>query len=292
MTGPPHSIASTDFEGWLGDSIGSKHVMRSLRTLAEGRGHVLIVGEPGTGRDLAARALHDLGPRSESNFVRCLATEGLPEPGGLATAGTVFLDDVGSLPQADHGRLLEWLEEVTVGPRVVISAGPELAERSRSGIFSEAAYHFLAAVTVHLPPLREHPDDIPRLARRLLRTFAGRFGAPAEGFTEEAESGLRRHRWPGNFRELERRVLGAVLVTQSRVITVDDIWPRPSTPPGGRLKESLADLERSLVEQALREERGNVSRAARALGVSRPSLHNLLRKHQIDPAQYREPDQE
>jgi two-component system NtrC family response regulator len=276
-----------DFESWLGVSAQARRARELLESIARLEAPVLVLGEHGSGKDLAASALHRLGSRSEGAFVRALGADGLSTPADLPSRGLVFLDDLTSFTPADLDRLPEWLDAMAGRARVVASAPEDLPSRVQAGRFPERTYHAFATLSVVLPPLRDRSEDILVLARSLLRSTTGRLGTSVEGFTPDAEAALVSYRWPGNFRELEKRVLGGVLVADGRFVRAEDLslWPREGR--AGKLRENLARVERDLVEEALRSHGGNISRAANELAVSRPTMHALVRKHGLEPRRYR-----
>jgi two-component system NtrC family response regulator len=276
-----------DFESWLGVSAQARRARELLESIARLEAPVLVLGEHGAGKDLAASALHRLGSQSEGAFARVLGPDGLSKPEDLPSRGLVFLDDLTTFTPVDLAHLPEWLDGMAGRARVVASAPEDLASRARAGRFPERTYHALATLSVVLPPLRDRAEDILVLARSLLRSTAGRLGVPVEAFTPEAETALVSYRWPGNFRELEKRVLGGVLVADGRSVRAEDLnlWPREGRM--GKLRENLARVERDLVEDALRSHGGNISRAASELAVSRPTMHALVRKHGLEPRRYR-----
>ncbi len=277
----------TRFSSWLGVSPQARRVERLLITLAQGNDPVLVLGENGTGRDIAARALHELGPTAGHPFTSLACAERLPSHDRLPPAGTVFLDEVVGLDRMDQERLPEWIEGIGERHRVIVSAPEDLPDRVRRGEFPEPSYHFLGALTVVLPPLRERPADTLFLARQMISSIGARFRARARGLTPEAERALARSPWPGNFRELEKRILGAVLLADTDLLTPEDLWLSRSPVPGGALRASLDRVERELVERALKAHRGNVSRASSDLAVSRQTMHALVKKHEIDLRAYR-----
>jgi two-component system NtrC family response regulator len=276
---------------------------------------VLIEGETGTGKELLARALHEDGPRAGMPFVpvNCGA---LPaeladaelfghERGAFTGAaarrlgrvaeaggGTLFLDEIGELPPALQPKLLRLLQEgevqrigndrpVAVDVRVVAATNRDLRELTAAGAFRADCYYRLSGFTIHVPPLRERGDDIGLLAERMVRRFAGALGRPASGLRADARGLLLRYPWPGNVRELENVTREVVLYSDATWITAEEVRaaldarraPVAAAPP---------DLD-----QLLRRYGGNVTRAAHALGVSRPTLYKRLRDRGLDCGAYR-----
>jgi two-component system NtrC family response regulator len=278
--------SAVDLEGWLGRSPVATRVARMIRALAPSRETVLVTGEPGSGADLAARALHSLG-QGAGRFVRVRGRNGLPAPESIAPGSTVLLEDLGDLEPGDRARIPEWGESLRPDRRLVVSALTGTGARAERERLPEATREYLSAVTVDIPPLRERPEDIVEVARSLVACIAPAIDARARGLSEGAAARLLAHRWPGNLRELEKRVLAAVLVAESDLVEEGDLWLEAAEPGSGPLRASLAEVERTLVDRALQDAKGNISRAARHLEVSRPTLHALVRKHGIDPATYR-----
>ena len=290
--------------------------MRTLmQRAAEGGLPVLIEGESGTGKELVARSLHYNGPRSEGPFV-AVNCAGLPptlieaelfgyERGAFTGAykrhigaferahgGTIFLDEVGDMEPALQGRLLRVLQTreiervggtgaIEVDFELVSATNKNLERAMRSGGFREDLYYRIAAFPIRVPPLRDRSDDIPTLAAHFLDIAAERAGKRFEGFSQDALTTLMQHDWPGNVRELENAVGRAVLLETSD-------WVRPSSLGIGGRRGSVADaidagavvplaeVERRTVLRTLELFDDNISRTARALGVSRSTLHRKL----------------
>lgn len=279
-------VSATDFESWLGTSPLARRFARTLEGLASAQAPVLIVGEPGTGREIAARALHELSPSPDTFFMQIDCTAGLPDFANLPDRATVFFDEVTSLDPRASSRLAEWL--VDTGGRRVIASAP-FDPSSVSGGDGAPAYDYAGMLTVVLPPLRAHPEDIPALAERLLAILGGSTSRELH-LSPDACTALVAHRWTSNFRELEKRLLGAALLADGDVLRASDFWPEPEETDIGDLRQGLADRERTMIVRALGASRGNVSEAARRLGVSRQSLHARLGKHGIEPDDYRDAD--
>ena len=227
-----------------------------------------------------------------------------------AAGGTLFLDEIGDLPQPVQIKLLRFLQEkqiqrvggrkqIDVDTRVLAATHVDLAKAIGQGVFREDLYFRLAVVTCKLPPLRERGPDVLLLARDFLRRFAAQDGREALSFDAAVERAIATHPWPGNVRELQNRVQRAVIMADDRKIRCKDleIGPMPSednpthsegttvdVSQAGCLKEARETLEREMVSQALDRSNGNVSAAAKDLGVSRPTIYELMNKLGISKA--------
>jgi DNA-binding NtrC family response regulator len=309
-----------------GSTAAVVEVRRRIERAAPTTATVLLTGESGTGKEIVARALWRRSPRHDGPFVKtnCAA---IPEPlfeselfghergaftGArerkpgrfeLADKGTLFLDEVGEMPLAVQPKLLRALQEqsffrvggvetVQVDVRVLAATNRPLDADVRSGRFREDLYYRLNVVPIHLPPLRERPEDIPRLAEFFMRRAARRHQKSVEGFDPAALAALRSHPWPGNLRELENAVEQAVLFADGPSVCARDLPvggspAEPSAlerPPGlrERIREATRLLERKAIEQALQATHGNVTRAARALGLSRRGLQLKMKELGIE----------
>ncbi len=280
-----YAIDPLDFSTWLGDSTVARRVQALLTSLAPLSTPVMLLGEPGTGRDLAAQALAALSGDASPMMVE--GRSATLERRSPDATRPLYVDGVHELSAADQTRLAEWMQRGEIG-RLIVSAFTDVGHLAARGRLDRGLFHELATATIVLPPLRERPDDVGTIADRLVSTYARRFRDGTAELSPEARVALIRHRWPGNLRELERRLLGAVLTSRSDLIQEEDLWPSERPTSSGSLKANISELERTLVEQALIDSNGNVSQAARELDVSRPTLHALLRKHGIDPKPYRE----
>jgi two-component system NtrC family response regulator len=279
---------------------------------------VLIEAESGTGKELLARAIHGRSRRRDRAFVpiNCGAiSETLLEVelfghekgaytgahvqrrGKLEVAdrGTLFLDEVGEMSMALQVKLLRFLQEreierigardaIKIDVRVVAATNKDLRSEIAGGRFREDLYFRLSVVPLTLPPLREREEDIILLANTFLRRSATQDRRKIQ-FSQEALLALRAYSWPGNIRELENAVQRAVIMAQGKFVEPADLGfevPADAGKPPRRLKEARTELERQLLVEALTRTAGNISRAAKELGVSRPALHDLLDKHGID----------
>jgi two-component system NtrC family response regulator len=300
--------------GILGNSAVMQKVLRDIERLARTDITILITGESGTGKELVADALHRLGARRAKPFVaiNCAAIpEGLLEAelfghekgaftGAIkqtigkiesANGGTLFLDEVGDIPLATQVKLLRFLEErviervggrqsIRIDTRVLSATNQDLARLIAEGRFREDLFYRINEITIALPPLRERGGDGLLLANFFLRKFAKEFGRSFRGFSNEAANALRQHPWRGNVRELEGRVKRAAIMAESAVVTAGDLdLAQPEAPRSLDLREARARAERETIELALAEAAGNISKAAGLLGVSRPTLYDLLAEH-------------
>jgi two-component system, NtrC family, response regulator len=281
--------------------------------------NVCILGESGTGKELLARALHELSPRAARRFVaiNCAAIpENLleselfgHEKGAftgavrqvigkieLADRGTLFLDEIGDMPMPLQGKLLRFLqerrlervggrEEIAVDVRIVCATHRDMEDLTRNNGFRQDLYFRLKEIELHVPALRERAGDTALLAHHFLHALSAQYGRNLRGFTSEALAAIGAYEWPGNVRELENRMKRAVIMADSDVINVADLdLPLRSGGNGGgaaTLREARERAERQALTQALANSDGNVSAAAKALGISRPTLYALMRQYGV-----------
>ncbi len=303
------------FEEMLGTSPQMQEVFATINRVANTDASVLIVGESGTGKELVARAIHRQSARGEAPFV-AINCGAIPEnlleselfghekgaftgahtqrPGRLelAQGGTLFLDEIGDLPQALQVKLLRFLQEhqlervggrtpITVDTRILAATNVDLQQAMADGRFREDLYYRLGVVVIALPPLRERGEDVLVLAQALLQRYADESNRKITGFSRQAVRTLQSYSWPGNVRELENRIKRAVIMAQGpRIMPVDlDLASPYAKYQGQSLREAREAVEKELIQRALARHQGNMTRTAAELGVSRPTLHELVSKH-------------
>jgi DNA-binding NtrC family response regulator len=311
-----------------GNSLALAEVKHVIERVAPTPATVLITGESGTGKEIVARSLHRASARKSGPFIKinCAAIpEGLIEselfgyekgaftgavgrkPGRfeLADGGTLFLDEIGEMPLAAQPKLLRAIQEgrfyrvggtetMHVDVRLVAATNRDLREAVRTGRFREDLFYRLHVVPIHLPPLRERPEDIPILARLFLERFAAKLRRPVTSIDPMAMDMLRAHAWPGNIRELENAIERATLLCDGPILLARDLpaevqppAPRSAsatepTPLRERIRAATQRIERDAILEALRMTEGNVTRAARKLGLSRRGLQLKMKELDID----------
>lgn len=305
---------ATPLPGLIARDDGMLRLCRMVEKVAPTDATVLILGESGTGKELIARALHDLSPRGQQRFIaiNCAA---IPEqlleselfghekgaftgaikttPGKIESAdgGTLFLDEVGDMPLPLQSKLLRFLQgrviervggraEIAVDVRVVCATNRDLRTLIASQVFREDLFYRISEVPMTLPPLRERGGDAGLLANVLLQRLGAEQGFPKRGFTPAALAAIQAYAWPGNVRELENRIKTAVIMSDGPVISVADLGLGDVTGEALllNLKAVRARADRQAVTQALAIADGNISKTAALLGVSRPTLYDLMER--------------
>jgi two-component system NtrC family response regulator len=313
------SIRFTDI---LGSTPKMREIFGVIQRVAKTDATVLCEGESGTGKELVARAVHQHSPRKSGPFVaiNCgaipetlLESELFGHERGsftgahaqrkgkieMATGGTLFLDEITEMSLPLQVKLLRFLQQreiervggrevIPIDVRVVAATNQSLDEALRAGRFREDLYYRLSVVTIHLPPLRERGEDVVLLANAFLRRNAQALKRKVR-FSPEALEAIVKYQWPGNIRELENKVHRAVIMASTRIISSADLDLNPSAVIDAlpTLREARDQSERRLIVNALVRSRGNISRAARVLDISRPTFHDMLVKHSIDAKEFR-----
>jgi two-component system nitrogen regulation response regulator NtrX len=308
----------------LGKSKSVQRLREDIRRAAPSNGRVIISGENGSGKELVARALHNLSNRSSNPFIEinCAA---IPselmeselfgyEKGAftgastsrkgkfeLADEGTLFLDEICDMSLPAQAKLLRVLQEgefrriggeklIQVDVRIIAATNKNVQEEVDKGVLREDLYYRLNVIPISVSPLRERKEDIPLLAQHFLRFFCMENGRAEKRITAEALDLLLLYSWPGNIRELKNLMERLVIMTEENVIPVSVV--RKALPISDKLdvreeavhqslRKRLQIFERMLIEEELERTKGNISQAARRLGIERPNLYRKLREHKI-----------
>ncbi len=315
------SARGDTFEDMLGTSPRMRSVFDFVRRVAATTAPVLILGENGTGKEMVARALHRRSRQSDGPFVpiNCQAipadlleselfgyekgafTGAYAQRRGLietAAGGTLFLDEIGDLPPPLQVKLLRFLQEKTfqrVGgrqelqsdARVIAATNLNLGESVSKGQFREDLYFRLAVLVLTMPPLRDRGNDITFVATEFLRRYSAQHGRTGLTFAPDALRALTLHDWPGNVRELQYRVQRGVIMAEGRRVTARDLELAEvlEPQPPRTLREARERVEAEVVERALRRHHGKIAPAAAELGISRPTMYELMEKLRINRPQ-------
>jgi DNA-binding NtrC family response regulator len=301
----------------IAESAAMRPVLDLVARVGPSEANVLVTGEHGTGKELVARILHAASPRAARAMVtvnvgglsegvfesemfgheRGAFTGARAERIGrfeLADGGTLFLDEIANVPLAQQAKLLRVIQTGEfervgssrtrrVSVRLVSATNADLRAEAAAGRFREDLLFRIDTVEIHLPPLRDRRDDLPLLAAFFLERHAQRYGRPLTGFAPEALAMLWAHPWPGNVRELDHAIERAVLLAPGGEVRAADLGLRPVD--GGGLAAldqlTLEEVERELIRRAMRRFDGNVSEAAKALGLSRSAFYRRLERHRL-----------
>ena len=301
--------------GLLTRDAGMQKICRTIEKVANSNATVLLLGESGTGKELLARGLHESSPRSGERFVaiNCAAIpENLLEselfgyekgaftgavkttPGKIESAngGTLMLDEIGDLPLPLQAKLLRFLQErvierlggrseLPVDVRIVCATHQDLKTHISNGSFREDLYYRLAEIVVQIPPLRERRGDPALMAHAFAHRFASEHKRGSMTLSEEAVRAIETHRWPGNVRELENCIKRAVIMADGSRITLEDIGL--DAEESGEvefidLRKARDEAERQAIVTALGRANGNLLRTSEILGISRPTLYDLMHR--------------
>ena len=304
-------------QGLITSSEPMLKVCRTVEKVAPANVTVLLLGESGTGKEVLARGVHELSPRTDKRFVaiNCAAIPDTLleselfgyEKGAFtgaakqtigrieyANEGTLFLDEIGDLPMPLQAKLLRFLQErvierlggrgeIPVDVRVVCATHRDLADMIREGSFREDLYYRLSEITVKIPPLRDRPGDAVLLAQAFLERYARELGRNLRGFTADALGAIEAHAWPGNVREMENLIKRATIMAEGASVSSADLGLESLEGPGlsFNLRQARESAERLAVSRAIAHVNGNMVKAAELLGVSRPTLYDLMSRFGI-----------
>jgi two-component system NtrC family response regulator len=308
---------ASPLDGIVAGSEKLLQVCRIIEKVAPTNATTLLLGESGTGKELMARAIHSLSPRARRPFVaiNCAASpETLLEselfgyekgaftgavkqtPGKIETAdgGTLFLDEIGDMPLALQAKLLRFLqervvervggrEEIPVDVRVVCATNQNLDAGIREARFRQDLFYRISEITIRIPPLREREGGRIVLARTLLEKAARQHGRRIGGFSPDAQNAIENYAWPGNVREMENKIKGAVIMAEGKQVTAADLGlaDTDASAPNFNLREVRREAETRAIRRALASSDDNVSQAAKLLGITRPTLYDLMQKYGI-----------
>jgi DNA-binding NtrC family response regulator len=298
----------------VAESPSMQNVLQVIARVGPSDANVLILGENGTGKGVVARALHAVSSRasrpmvivnsggvSEGVFeselfghVRGAFTDAKADRVGrfeLADQGTLFLDEIANVPLSQQAKLLRVIETGEferlgssrtrrVDVRIISATNAAIPEEVSGGRFRQDLLFRLNTIEIRLPPLRDRREDTPLLAQHFLRQHAQRYRKRLTGFESGAMQVLLEHPWPGNVRELDHAIERAVLMAQGPLVKPGDLGLRTNREGGGRLEDmSLEEVECFLIKKAMTRFDGNVSQAAKALGLSRSALYRRLQRY-------------
>ncbi|MBK8767757.1 MAG: PEP-CTERM-box response regulator transcription factor [Burkholderiaceae bacterium] len=307
------SVSTSPLSGLLTRDPGMLKICRQIERLAPTNATVLLLGESGTGKEVLARGLHQLSPRHDKRFVaiNCAA---IPDtlleaelfgyekgaftgaakttPGKIETAdaGTLFLDEIGDLPHPLQAKLLRFLqervierigsrEEIAVDVRVVCATHRNLRDLIRDGGFREDLFYRLSEMVVTIPPLRDRSGDASLLAHAFVTRFGAQNGREKLRLREDALDAIGQHRWPGNIRELENCIKRATIMADGAAITAEDLGlETPDEASSFNLRQVRDEAEKQAVLKVMARVDGNIAKAAELLGISRPTLYDLLNR--------------
>lgn len=310
----------TSIKGIVAASPQMMAICRTVEKVAPTDVTTLIIGETGTGKELLARALHDLSGRCDKPFaaINCAAIpENLLESelfgfekgaftgatqakkGKIETAngGTLFLDEIGDMPMPLQAKLLRFLQErvidrvgslqsVPVDVRVVCATHRNVQQLITDGHFREDLYYRVSEITLDIPPLRERRGDAIVIAQSLLKSLGKQMDRASLSFSEDAIAAIEHYAWPGNVREMINKIKRAVIMADGKRVTAEDLELEAGGVASGdtqlNLRQVREDAERTAICQALQTSNYNMTQAARLLGVTRPTLYNLTEKYRIE----------
>ena len=305
--------SNQEFDRLVGSAPAMRQLKGTIERVAPTQAHVLILGENGTGKELVARHIHrqsnrnqniflpvDLGALSDSLFeselfghVRGAFTDAREDKPGrfeLASGGTIFLDEIGNLPFPLQSKLLAVLQKqqtnrvgsarmIPVDFRLITATNCSLNEMIQSGTFRQDLYYRINTFEITIPPLRERKEDIPELAAYLLERLSKKYGKPGLKPSPRMMQQLKRHDWPGNIRELMHTLERAVIFSDNTTPDLRQVQLSSHYSPKAKENLDLEENEKRLIMKALQKNNGNITRAARDLGLKRNALYRRLNKY-------------
>ncbi len=313
------SVLKAELDKSYQEIIGKSKVMKDLlemvKKVAPTNANVLILGENGTGKELIARAIHRHSDRSNQIFVSCdlgaissslfeselfghnkgaytdakIDREGRFES---AKGGSLFLDEIGNLKQSQQTKILSALEKreiyrlgsnesIPIDVRLISATNTPINELNDESVFRKDLLYRINTVQIDLPPLRERREDIPLLINFFTKKYLKQYNKTAIKFSKEALKKLSKYHWPGNIRELKHLVARAIIMCNTDTIEADDIWLNIEQPQVNSDSLNIEVLEKNAIQKALTESQGNLTKAAKALGLGRTTLYRKMDKYDL-----------
>jgi transcriptional regulator with PAS, ATPase and Fis domain len=301
----------------IGQSASMKNIFSIVDKVAQTDANILILGENGTGKELIARAIHDRSLRRDDIFVgvdmgsiteslfeselfghkRGAFTDAKEDRAGrfeVADNGTLFLDEIGNLSMPLQSKLLTVLQkrEVTrigtnksipIDIRLICATNLHVHEMVMENTFRQDLLYRINTVEIFLPPLRERHDDIPILANHFLKSYGQKYRKEFKGLTSSAMDLLKRYGWPGNIRELQHAIERAIIMADSNELDARDFFFLSAKPASDKVTQAITlnlnDMEQTTIQRAIDKNGGNISKAAKELGLTRASLYRRLEKY-------------
>ena len=304
------------FKDILGKSTGIQKVFDIIDKVAQTDANVLILGENGTGKELVARAIHqkslrkdnvfigvDMGAITETLFESELFghkkgsfTDAKEDRSGrfeVANSGTLFLDEIGNLSLPLQSKLLTVLQNrqvtrigthkpIPIDIRLICATNMPIYEMVKNNEFRQDLLYRINTVEIHLPPLRDRQEDIPILADHFVKMYCQKYRKPLKSFAPTTIKQLQHYPWPGNIRELQHAIERAVIMSDNEVFTPEDFFFLSYNPAADDLNVNnlnLDEVEKTVIQKAISKYNGNISKAAKELGLTRASLYRRLEKH-------------
>lgn len=304
-----------EYEDFIGESLAMKRVKEMISRVGPTDADVLITGENGTGKEMAARQLHLHSPRAGRGFMKvdigslnenlfeselfghekgAFTDAGEQRPGRfeLASGGTLFMDEIGNLDPKLQSKILSVLqnreifrvgssEPIPVDIRLICATNRNLAHLVKEGSFREDLYYRINLFEIEIPPLRDRPDDIPPLVRFYLEKFKLKYHKGELRLSSTVLEKLKKYQWPGNIRELKNAMERAVILANSRALTAESIFPssRSLSQTGSSKSLDLVENEKRLILEVIQKNRGNMTNTARDLGLERTALYRRIKKY-------------
>ena len=317
-----YRVNESPLDGIVAASEAMLAVCRMIEKIAPTDVTTLLLGESGTGKELVARALHRLSPRADQKFVaiNCAAipenlleselfghekgafTGAIKQTHGkieIADGGTLFLDEIGDMPLALQAKMLRFLQErviervggrqeIAVDVRVVCATNQNPELMIKENLFREDLYYRVSEITINIPPFREREEGRLILARTLLQKYSKQLRRPLNGFSEDAVAAIESYAWPGNVRELENKIKGAVIMADGKLVTAADLGVSAGDGQSEtlNLREVRQNAESKAIRVALTRNFGNISKTADLLGITRPTLYDLMSKYGLSAEGY------